>query len=160
MENEEENVDCNSEDGITIGLIDSLISTAKVLSKRDLNMACWPALKDLHDSEEMLSVMISGPFNRYFNNPDNANLLEAIRKCSAMLKVGDPWIRTEDDLPKEHLSCLIVYNRYGERNVMIAGYPYPKKYWLYNGSKLPIKYVTHWMPLPKAPFHLSKPITK
>jgi hypothetical protein len=46
--------DCRSEEGITVGLIDSLISISRILSKRDMSSgAVQEALKDLHNDEDV-----------------------------------------------------------------------------------------------------------
>ena len=52
-------VDCRSEEGITIGLIDSLISIARVLSKRDLKASdqIKEALKDLRSDEDIAFII-------------------------------------------------------------------------------------------------------
>ncbi|WP_278494908.1 hypothetical protein [Chryseobacterium arthrosphaerae] len=52
-------VDCRSEEGITIGLIDSLISIARVLAKRDLNetVQIKEALKDLRSDEDISHII-------------------------------------------------------------------------------------------------------
>lgn len=53
-------VDCRSEEGITAGLIDSLISISRVLAKRDLSgksLAVREALKDLYNDEDFCKVI-------------------------------------------------------------------------------------------------------
>lgn len=46
--------DCRSEEGVTVGLIDSLISISRILSKRDMSSgAVQEALKDLHKDEDV-----------------------------------------------------------------------------------------------------------
>lgn len=53
-----EPVDCRSEDGITAGLVDALISVARVLAARDLTTpAAVEALADLGTDEDMACVM-------------------------------------------------------------------------------------------------------
>lgn len=53
--------DCDSEEGITVGLIDSIISISKVLSRRldgnALSDAIHEALKDLMDSKDLKAVL-------------------------------------------------------------------------------------------------------
>lgn len=49
-----ETVDCRSPDGITIGLIDGIIATARILRERDLSTpAVFEALQDLADDEDV-----------------------------------------------------------------------------------------------------------
>lgn len=51
-------IDCRSEEGITVGLIDSLISIARILSKRDLMTSnAQEALKDLASDEDIAAVL-------------------------------------------------------------------------------------------------------
>lgn len=46
--------DCRTEEGITVGLIDSLISIARVLSKRNLSSSeIKEALQDLREDEDV-----------------------------------------------------------------------------------------------------------
>ncbi len=53
--------DCRSEEGITVGLIDSLISIARVLAHRDLTPnSVVEALKDLAQDEDMKTIMDAG----------------------------------------------------------------------------------------------------
>jgi hypothetical protein len=54
----ETHTDCRSEEGITVGLIDSLIVTARVLAKRDLlSPAIIEALRDLASDEDVERIM-------------------------------------------------------------------------------------------------------
>lgn len=49
--------DCRSEDGITVGLIDSLIAIGRVLADRDFtNPAVQEALKDFAQDENQLHI--------------------------------------------------------------------------------------------------------
>jgi hypothetical protein len=53
-ENHHFHSDCRTKDGITIGLIDSLIFISRVLSKRDLRSPeVLEALKDLQTDEDL-----------------------------------------------------------------------------------------------------------
>lgn len=55
-----ESIDCRSEEGITVGLIDSLISISRVLSKRDLSgnsVAVREALKDLLQDSDLKLIL-------------------------------------------------------------------------------------------------------
>lgn len=46
-------IDCRSEEGVTIGLIDSLISISRILRHRDLNSYdIKEALRDLYEDED------------------------------------------------------------------------------------------------------------
>ena len=50
--------DCRSEDGITVGLIDGVISVARVLRGRDLTVpAVVEALADLRADEDVASLL-------------------------------------------------------------------------------------------------------
>ncbi|MBX4189829.1 hypothetical protein KW791_00825 [Candidatus Parcubacteria bacterium] len=50
--------DCRDEDGITVGLVDSIISIARILVKRDLaSPAVSEALKDLQNDEDVSKVV-------------------------------------------------------------------------------------------------------
>lgn len=59
MENKDRDaIDCRDENGITVGLVDALISIARILSKRDLNdSAVKEALKDLADDEDVAEIL-------------------------------------------------------------------------------------------------------
>jgi hypothetical protein len=53
-----EYIDCRSEVGVTVGLIDSLIFVARVLAKRDLNdPAIQEALMDLRADEDIAKLL-------------------------------------------------------------------------------------------------------
>lgn len=51
--------DCRSEEGITVGLIDAIISIARVLAKRDLSqsIAVIEALVDLRCDDDLKIVL-------------------------------------------------------------------------------------------------------
>ena len=50
--------DCRSEDGITVGLIDSIITLARVLSTRDKNTeTVYESLKDLRQDEDVAELL-------------------------------------------------------------------------------------------------------
>lgn len=50
--------DCRSEDGVTIGLIDSIIYICRILAKRDMDSTeIKEALKDLGDDEDFQKVL-------------------------------------------------------------------------------------------------------
>jgi hypothetical protein len=50
--------DCRDEDGITVGLIDALLSIFRILVKRDLkHPAVIEALKDLSDDEDLQEIL-------------------------------------------------------------------------------------------------------
>lgn len=50
--------DCRSEEGVTVGLIDSLISICRVLSKREMNTkSIQEALCDLSTDEDVNKVL-------------------------------------------------------------------------------------------------------
>lgn len=51
-------VDCRSEEGITVGLIDSIISICRLLSKRDMeDISIKEALKDLSADEDFNFIL-------------------------------------------------------------------------------------------------------
>lgn len=51
--------DCRSEEGITVGLIDALISICRILAKRDLTTPqAGEALLDLRQDEDVLKVFL------------------------------------------------------------------------------------------------------
>ena len=54
----ESSTDCRSEDGITVSLIDSIISICRVLKTRDLTSGdAQEALKDLSDDEDLKYIL-------------------------------------------------------------------------------------------------------
>lgn len=64
--------DCRDENGITVGLVDSLISIARVLAKRNLNqLPIQEALKDLAHDEDV--ALILNEANRAANRPTVKN---------------------------------------------------------------------------------------
>jgi len=61
MQLSSEPIDCRSEEGITIGLIDGIISIARVLAKRDIHdPAVKEALMDLCMDEDLSKIMNDG----------------------------------------------------------------------------------------------------
>lgn len=61
MEPNINNTDCRDEDGITVGLIDSLISISRVLAKRDFSSdSVKEALKDLGQDEDVSKIIEEG----------------------------------------------------------------------------------------------------
>lgn len=53
--------DCRSEVGVTVGLVDSLISISRVLVQRDLtDPAVVEALADLRDDEDLQAILRDG----------------------------------------------------------------------------------------------------
>jgi len=51
-------VDCRSEVGITVGLIDAIISCARVIARRDLTApAVVKALKDIRSDEDVRMIL-------------------------------------------------------------------------------------------------------
>jgi len=49
--------DCRSEEGVTVGLLDSLITTCRVLWGRDLSSAAiQEALKDVYFDEDVINI--------------------------------------------------------------------------------------------------------
>lgn len=51
-------VDCRSEEGITVGLVDAMISIARVLARRDYGPeSVQEALKDLREDEDVAHVL-------------------------------------------------------------------------------------------------------
>lgn len=55
---EESKTDCRSENGITVGLIDSIIFISRILSKRSFNSKeIQETLKDLKQDEDLKSIL-------------------------------------------------------------------------------------------------------
>jgi hypothetical protein len=51
-------IDCRSDEGVTIGLIDTLITVSRVLSDRDFSsIAVKEALKDLAEDKDLSAIM-------------------------------------------------------------------------------------------------------
>ncbi len=51
-------VDCRSDEGVTVGLIDAMISIARVLAHRDFTPpAVVEALKDLSEDEDVKTII-------------------------------------------------------------------------------------------------------
>jgi hypothetical protein len=60
-----EPIDCRSPEGVTIGLIDAILSVARIAAKRDLkNPAVQEALKDLAEDEDVHAVLNAALFAR------------------------------------------------------------------------------------------------
>jgi hypothetical protein len=54
----DDGADCRSEVGVTVGLIDAVITMARVLTLRDLNsVAAREALADLRDDEDVAALL-------------------------------------------------------------------------------------------------------
>lgn len=54
-------IDCRSEEGITVGLLDAIISIARIVSRRDLSSSnILEALKDLRSDEDVKRLMDTG----------------------------------------------------------------------------------------------------
>jgi hypothetical protein len=61
MENDTQKTDCRDEDGITVGLVDAIISIARVLARKDLDAsAVREALKDLAEDEDLRKILEKG----------------------------------------------------------------------------------------------------
>lgn len=58
MESNHSSTNCRDEDGVTVGLIDALMSIARILAKRDMNPdSVQEALKDLASDEDIAKVL-------------------------------------------------------------------------------------------------------
>jgi hypothetical protein len=58
MTTEHTETDCRSADGVTVGLIDAIITAARVLANRNLDSpAVHAALVDLRDDEDVLRLL-------------------------------------------------------------------------------------------------------
>jgi hypothetical protein len=56
----EEPIDCRSDEGVTVGLIDAIISIARILVHRDVSpRVVKEALADLADDEDVAAVMFA-----------------------------------------------------------------------------------------------------
>lgn len=61
--------DCRSEIGITVGLIDTLINTARILRERDLNsLEIKEAIKDLQQDEDIKYILNQDILSHIYNN--------------------------------------------------------------------------------------------
>lgn len=70
-------VECRSEDGITVGLIDTILNCALLLSGRDQSAQCVrDALQDLRTCKEMRDAMRSYELNELQICQENAGLHE------------------------------------------------------------------------------------
>lgn len=98
--------DCRTEEGITVGLIDSLITISRVLRQRlkmhhneyekryqkDVpNNYVWSepileALKDLHNDEDLLNILQTGHFNPNIHSEDDKRIMASIKKASELLR--------------------------------------------------------------------------
>ncbi len=60
----EAHTDCRSEEGITVGLVDAIISILRILAKRDLTTpAVREALMDLGDDEDFEKILCAIPLD-------------------------------------------------------------------------------------------------
>lgn len=76
-------IECSSEEGITIGLIDTIINSFKLLQYRDLEDAdVREAIKDLHSSKE-LRVFIARCLGF---NADNLNEMYNMEQLNAFME--------------------------------------------------------------------------
>lgn len=71
------NTDCRSDEGITVGLIDSIISISRVLAARDLNtklllsLAIQEALIDFLDDKDFSHIVLAARHAKKFRRtPD------------------------------------------------------------------------------------------
>lgn len=100
--------DCKSRDGITIGLIDSLLAIARVLAPR-LHRAekytsgeGWipqdvrEALRDLHEDTDINYIMIAGPYNKNWVSDDDRNMLDSISTTAKYLRENQILIDVSD----------------------------------------------------------------
>lgn len=97
--------ECDSETGLTVGLIDSLLSIASVIVSRDLSPSLvWEAMKDLRSSDNMLRLMDVGELSsakRYIEDQkrDISLLTEAIHLSQKKEPVLPRWVHATDRLP-------------------------------------------------------------
>lgn len=69
-----EPIDCRSEEGITVGLVDAIISIARILAKRDISPeAVKEALMDLAMDEDISKIMNDGFWFLEQNTGGNTN---------------------------------------------------------------------------------------
>lgn len=60
--------DCRSEEGVTVGLIDAIMTMSRLLSRRNLSHpAVQEALKDLNADED-LQMLLETAARMYYNN--------------------------------------------------------------------------------------------
>ena len=82
--------DCRSEDGITVGLIDSIITSCRVLSSRDLTCeAAVEALRDLRSDSDVSLIKPS-----HGEQVREGWQLVPVEPTDAMLEAGDKYIGT------------------------------------------------------------------
>ena len=99
-------IDCRSKEGITIGLIDSIITSARVLRTHfkqyhkeyeeryrkditpnyDIPEAVYEALKDLHQDEDVLHILQIGPYNGNILSKEDRRLMDSIHTATQLLK--------------------------------------------------------------------------
>jgi hypothetical protein len=79
-------VDCRSEEGITIGLLDTIMTCCAVLKGRDLSHAqVAEALKDLRSDEALRALMFKGVMGFNYEKISRAYEMDALER--AMI----PW---------------------------------------------------------------------
>lgn len=87
--------DCRSKEGITVGLIDSLISIARVLKPRlgeiREGSPTWGALKDLHQDEDLLTILKIGPFNKMIHTEEESDMIAHIGLAHKKLMENDRY---------------------------------------------------------------------
>ena len=79
--------DCRSETGVTVGLIDSLMSICHVLIERDLSpVEIREALSDLNSNEAVRQICEWGVSKKSYSIPPNgvSGLLRFLRKTSGL----------------------------------------------------------------------------
>lgn len=126
--------DCKTEEGITVGLIDSIITISRLLKQRlgRLNLEyekrshrdiednkLWPeavyeALKDLHTDRDLLYVLQAGPYNKNILNEDSIKIQGALLSTQEFLvditrdnkEVTKQLMLYNLDWFKEQIECL------------------------------------------------------
>ncbi len=98
--------DCREYDGITVGLIDSIITASRVLRSRlyeyhkayerryqkdiEPNIlipeSVYEALKDLHQDEDLLFILQAGPYNKRIMSNEDRLIMNAISNAATLLK--------------------------------------------------------------------------
>lgn len=80
----------HTEIGITVGLIDAMLTIAKVLAPRvkdEPGGTVREALRDLHSHPDMIDILTSGPYNPYIMK-DGPEIREAVERAIAPYRKG------------------------------------------------------------------------
>lgn len=90
----EKTIECKSQEGVIIGLIDGIIAAATALiplinENRTFFIEGSPvyeALKDLHEDEDVFGLLKIGPHNSRVYTEENEKIMKAIEASAKLLK--------------------------------------------------------------------------